>query len=234
MTTPVGARATRPRRARVRRLRPRLAALALLLVAGPSPAAELTPLDQTLESQGFELINETRGVKVYKHRTAKVIRLAAEGVLPAPVADVREIVTDYRAQQGKVDRVSESRVLRQGPGWLVVYQRLNLPIISDRDYTLVVRWGQHRGAQWVTFDAASAQGPPPRDGIVRVTEHNGSWQLKAVEGGRATFVRFQTRVDFSGSVPRWMVRGGAAKELPNVFVNLCRLTDVKHRSRPCN
>ena len=114
-----------------------------------------------------------------------------------------------------------------------MYQRLNLPVISDRDFTLVVHWGHEPGTQWVTFDAASAQGPPPRRGIVRVTEHSGSWQLVPVEGGRATFVRFQSRIDFSGSVPRWMVRGGAAKELPNLFANLCRLTDARHRSRPC-
>jgi hypothetical protein len=215
-------------------VRTRLALLATLLAAGPALAAERTPLEQTLASQGYDLVGETRGVKVYKHRNAKTIRVAAEGVIAAPPAEVREVVTDYRAQEGKVDRVSESRVLRQGPGWLAVYQRLNLPIISDRDYTLMVRWGREPAYQWVTFDAASWMGPPPRDGIVRVSEHSGSWQLKPVEGGRATFVRFQSRIDFAGSVPRWMVRGGAAKELPNLFANLCRLTDARHRSRPCN
>jgi len=222
------------RRVAVRRVRLPLAVAALLVTVAPAAAAELTPLGQSLESQGYELIGEKRGVRVYKHRDGKTVRVAAEGVLPAPVAEVREAVTDYPSQQGKLDRVSESRVLRQGPSWLAVYQRLNLPVISDRDFTLMVRWGQDRGVQWVTFDAADQLGPPPRHGTVRVTEHSGSWQLKPVNGTRATFVRFQTRIDFSGSVPRWMVRGGAAKEVPNVFVNLCRLTDVKHRSRPCN
>lgn len=212
------------------------AVLAALVTAGAGPAAahERTPLDQSLESQGFELFKEARGVRVYKHRTSKIIRVAAEGVLPAPPADVREVVTDYRAQEGKLDRVSESRVLRRGPEWLAVYQHLNLPVISDRDFTLVVRWGHQSGYQWVTFDSAPWLGPPPRTGIVRVSDHSGSWQLKPVEEGRSTFVRFQTRIDFAGSVPRWLLRPGAAKELPNLFANLCRLTDPRHRSRPCN
>lgn len=210
--------------------------VALVAVAGPAAAAagERTPFDQPLESQGFELINETRGVKVYKHRTSKVIRIAAEGVLPAPPAEVRDVVLDYRGQEGKVDRVSESRILRRESSSLVVYQRLNLPVISDRDYTLVVRWGQRDGYAWVTYDAAGWLGPPPRDGIVRVADHSGSWQLKPAENGRSTFVRFQARIDLAGSLPRWMARSGAGKEVPNVFANLCRLTHPKHRSRPCN
>jgi hypothetical protein len=216
-----------------------VAAVLLVAAAGvaraesPRAGAELTPLDRTLESQGFELINQKHGIKVYKHRTSRIIRIAGEGVMPAPIGDVREVITDYRGQAGKVDRVSESRVLREGANWLLVYQRLNLPIISDRDYTLMVRWGEDHGVQWVTFDSASWLAPPPRDGIVRVTDHHGSWQLRSVEGGRATFVRFQTRIDLGGSLPRWMARAGAGKEVPNVFANLCRLTDPRRRSRPC-
>jgi len=232
-TTAVEHPDARPSRA-TKRPCARVVALLALLLASPATATERTPLEQSLEKEGYDFVRETRGVKVYKHRSSKTIRVAAEGVFPAPLADVREVVTDYPAQQGKVDRVSESRVLKSGAGWLVVYQRLNLPVISDRDFTLMVRWGHEAAYQWVTFDAASWLGPPPRDGIVRVSEHSGSWQLKPVDGGRATFVRFQSRIDFAGSVPRWMVRGGAAKELPNLFANLCRLTDVRHRSRPCN
>jgi hypothetical protein len=211
-----------------------LVALPLLLMgAAPPPDAELVPLERPLEAVGYELIRVKHGIKVYKFHTGKDIRLAAEGIIPAPVADVREIVTDYEAQQGNVDRVTESRVIQRGADGLMVYQHLNLPVIADRDFILKVRWGHDSGTQWVVFDALRGMGPPPRDGIVRVTHHRGSWQLRPVEGGRATVVRFHTNIDFAGSVPRWMVRGGAAKELPHLFVNLCRLINPQHRSRPC-
>ena len=206
----------------------------LLLASGTARAAELTPLDVTLESQGFALVGQAHGVKQYKHRSAKIVRIAAEGVIPAPVADVREMVLDYRRQEGKVDRVRHSRVLRQGTGWLNVYQRLQLPVISDRDFTLHVTWGEAKPTQWVIFDAISSEGPPPQRGVVRVTEHSGSWQLKPVEGGRATFARFQTRIDLNGSLPRWLARSGAGKELPTLFSNLCRLIDARRRSRACD
>ena len=205
----------------------------LLVSAAPARAAELTPLGVSLESQGFALVGQAHGVKQYKHRTATIVRLAAEGVIPAPPADVREMVLDYRRQDGKVDRVSHSQVLRQGPGWLIVYQRLKLPVVSDRDFILRVTWGEARDSQWVVFDAANALGPAPRRGVVRVTEHSGSWQLKAIEGGRSTWVRFQTRIDLGGSLPHWLARSGAGKELPTLFTNICRLVDPRKRSRAC-
>ena len=210
-----------------------VAAGVLLLASGPARAAELTPLDVPLASQGFALVGQAHGVKQYKHRTAKIVRLAAEGVIPAPVADVRQMVVDYRRQEGKVDRVGHSRILREGPGWLIVYQRLKLPIISDRDFTLRVTWGEGKGHQWVVFDAAPAEGPPPQRGVVRVTQHSGSWQLKPVEGGRATFARFQTRIDLGGSLPRVLARSGAGKELPTLFAEICRLVEARRRSRAC-
>ena len=165
--------------------------------------------------------------------TAKLVRIAAEGLIPAPVADVRDMILDYRRQEGKVDRVKHSRVLRQGTGWMIVYQRLDLPVIDDRDFTLRLTWGEAPASQWVIFDAANSQGPPPQRGVVRVTEHSGSWQLKAVEGGRSTFARFQTRIDLGGSLPKWLARSGAGKELPTLFANICRLVDARRRSRSC-
>jgi hypothetical protein len=206
----------------------------LVLASAPARAAEMTPLDVSLQSQGFALVGQAHGVKQYKHRTAKIVRIAAEGVIPAPIADVREMVLDYRRQAGKVDRVKQSRILRQGAGWMLVYQRLDLPVINDRDFTLRLTWGEAPAHQWIVFDAANAQGPPPQRGVVRVTEHSGSWQLKAVEGGRATFARFQTRIDLGGSLPHWLARSGAGKELPTLFANLCRLIEARRRSRSCD
>jgi hypothetical protein len=209
------------------------AACALLVAAAPAVAAELTPLGTSLESQGFVVIGQAHGVKQLRHRTAKIVRIAAEGVIPAPIADVREMLVDYRRQAGKVDRVRGSRVLRQGKDWLLVYQRLKLPVISDRDFTLRVTWGGAPELQWIVFDADGREGPPPVKGVVRVTEHSGSWQLKAIDGGRATWARFQTRIDLGGSLPQWLARSGAGKELPTLFADICRLIEPRRRSRDC-
>jgi hypothetical protein len=201
------------------------AMIAMMFLAFPvagAHAQELTPFGHTLQSEGFEEIDQEFGVKAYKDPNSDVIRIAAEGRLAASPKEVLEAVMDYEGQVGVVKRVSETRILDKGPGWMLVYQRLNLPIISDRDYTLYVTWGAEGEVLWVNF-RSSYLGPEKRDGIVRVIEHHGSWQLKPIVEGRFTLARFQVRIDLAGSLPKWLARSGAGDELPELFQNIRRM-----------
>jgi hypothetical protein len=194
-----------------------LAMGALLLVSrGQAGHADRVPLSSPFQQHGYEKISERDGVTVFKHRSASEIRLGAEARLAAAPDDVEAALLDYPGQVGQIKRLSESRVLAYGTRWLRVYQRLNLPVIDDRDFTLQVTWGHDRDVRWIDYRAIPA-GPPPRRGVVRVSLHEGSWQLRPLDGGRATLVRFTVRMDMGGWVPRWMVRGSAAKELPALF-----------------
>lgn len=213
-------------------------AAALLLPLGLAPAAaagERTPLSVKLETKGFEQIARRKGVTVYKHRYDSNIRLGADATIDAPVKDVLRAVLDYRGQVGKIARLSESRVLQRGKGWLKVYQRLNLPVISDRDFNLKVRWGQTGDTTWVDYRAVERGGAPPRGGVVRVSHHEGSWQLQPIKGGLATRVRFQVSIDMSGWLPKWLARSGSGKEVPEVFVALRgMIMRPDYRSARCN
>ena len=113
----------------------------LAMLALPAKGTEMTPFDTKLEDEGFERIAKDKGVTVYKHKTSEIISLAAEGRIASSPEKVMQALLDYEAQKGVIDRISESRVVERGPGWVMVYQHLNLPVISDRDYTLYVKWG---------------------------------------------------------------------------------------------
>jgi|GEM_PF-3282175 len=214
------------------RLACRARSLAGVLVAfgsvGTALAEELTPFDRSLTSVGFEEIDREDGVTVYSDPDSELIRAAAETRLDVPPDVVLQSVLDYEGQRGVVKRVSRSQVLSRSPGRLLVYQRLNLPIVDDRDYTLEVTNGRDGDVLRVTFEVAAGRGLPELDGVVRVPHHSGSWQLKPLDGGRATLVRFQTCIDMGGMIPRWLVRSNTAKELPNLFRDLCLLID-RHR-----
>ena len=93
-------------------------------------------------------------------------------------------------------------------------------MISDRDFTLHAKWGQRGPALTLQFAVDNARGPQPRDGIVRLSTLQGSWLLEPIRGGAATHARYHVQIDLAGSVPKWMVSGGAAKNIPKLFDGL--------------
>jgi hypothetical protein len=211
--------------------------VALALVVGTTGSvarAERNPLPPYLHDGKFEQIADKRGVKVYKHRSSDIIRIGAQAVFPTPPRRVQRALLDYHRQVGKIARLSEARVLGRGEGQLHVYQRLNLPVISDRDFVLEVRYGRQRGdTLWLAYRAVTDRGPPPRGGVVRVSHHRGSWELQPARGGKATRVTFQTSIDLGGWLPKWMARAGAGRELPELFAAICRLSRPDARQGRC-
>ncbi len=197
--------------------------LLLVILTRPAFGAGASPVSPGFPGPGFERIAQERGVTVYKDKRADLIRLAAEGVFRAPVSDVERVLVDYDHQVGTIARLSESRILRRAPNALTVYQRLNLPIISDRDYIIRVTMGQTGEVRWINFYSIPDPAIPPRRGVVRVTRHVGSWQLTPVEGGRATLARFHTDIDLAGWLPLWLAKPKAGKEVPQVFSSVCHL-----------
>jgi len=194
-----------------------------LLLLSSHVLADKPPVKISVPGSDFEQIADKRGVKVYKHRSADIIHVGAVGRILAPPDKVQAALLDYRAQTGKIARLSESRVLSQSGDSLVVYQRLNLPVIDDRDFTLKVQSGKDGDTRWVSFWAVSGKVEPKED-VVRVSYHRGGWELTPVNGGKATKVRFETQLDIAGSVPKILARSGAGKELPDLFNAMCKLS----------
>jgi hypothetical protein len=131
---------------------------------------------------------------------------------------------EYERQVGKIGRVSEATVLSRGPNALDVYERLNLPIIRDRDFVLRVKHGEDVTRRWITYRAVSDRGPGPRGGIVRVVRHDGQWELLPAQDGRATLARNEFRINLGGMVPLWMAKARAGREIPQLFSEICRLS----------
>src|SRR3954452_24480157 len=90
-------------------------------------------------------------------------------------------------------------------------------MIDARDYTLRVRWGERSGTEWLAFPGGHAAGPAPRGGAVRVSTHEGLWELTPVDGGKSTHARYFFHLDLAGSLPGWMAKGRAGKDVPHLF-----------------
>lgn len=196
-------------------------ALALLLGAASAHAASFA---ERLHEKGYELILEKDGVSVYKHRNCERIRFVAEGRFEASPERVRAALLDYERHVGLVDRLSDSRILEKKDAELLVYQRLALPLISDRDMTLRVTWGGDARKAWISYEAVKG-GPSPVDGVVRLRHYRGKWRLKALEGGHATRARLFVDMDMGGSLPPALASSNAGKDVPALFRAIARLLE---------
>jgi hypothetical protein len=178
-------------------------ALATLLMATGAP--------------GYKHVGGDKGVTVYRQMQSPVIDLQAEGDFEAPPSAVMATILDFDHAREVTDHVRESRILGRGNREATVYQRLDLPVVADRDFTVRVQWGNKAGARWTHFVVDNAKGPQPTKGVVRVPVMNGGWELTPIRGGTATHGVYRVQIDMAGSIPKWMVSGGAAKDLPKLF-----------------
>jgi hypothetical protein len=181
----------------------------------------IVQLATTLTAAGYVPIGGHDGISVYQRPNAVLIDLAAVGEFDAPPAEVQAALLDYDAAARISKHVAESRVIERRGAELVVYQHLKLPVISDRDYTL--RVNAVEGARGLRFRIDGGVGPGPVANRVRMTILNGRWDLESIAGGTRTRATYHVQLDFAGDVPRWMVRGGAAKDLPNMYLGVGRL-----------
>lgn len=183
---------------------------------------EMIPMTVPLTSRGFERIDRDQGVDVYQHKGSEIIRIAAEGLIAAPPDKVRKTLLEYERHPANLDSVAVSRVLSRADHRLVVYQRLDLPLISDRDFNLLVSWGERDKLRWIHYQV-SPRGIGPRPGVVRVPFHSGSWQLVPIRGGQASRARYQSSIDLAGMLPRWMARSSVGDEVPELFAAVRRM-----------
>ena len=82
--------------------------------------------------------------------------------------------------------------------------------------------------RWIAFDTSTAgPGPPPKSGVVRVRFYKGQWQLTPKNNGQATQIRFRTRINFGGWLPKWMTRTFAGKDIPELFTVIAQMIAEK-------
>lgn len=192
--------------------------IAAFLVSSGGAALASPPLipATSFTQRGYQLLASKWGVKSYRHNGSGPIRVAGEGVIPLPPDVALRAILDYNNQVGVVDNLEASKILSRGERTLTVYQRIDLPLVSDRDFTLKVTWGTSGTAKWVHFTALP-DGRGGQKGAVHVKNHVGRWMLTPTQGGRATFARFEVSIDLAGSIPGWLARRGSGKSMPELY-----------------
>ncbi|MFH1729902.1 MAG: hypothetical protein ABIA04_15925 [Pseudomonadota bacterium] len=182
---------------------------------------ENAAMTKRLSTMGYEEIADKDGVKVYKHKKSDIVKIAGETLINFPAKVILDSVIDYEGQLGVVERVTTSKVLEKKDGYIFAYQHLNLPIISDRDYLLEVKYWEKDKVYFVQYDVSNKiKGPQNKSGVVRIDFHSGLWQIMQLEDPQKSKVRFQVSVDMGGWLPKWLAKSGAGAEIPTLFNNI--------------
>ena len=143
----------------------------------------------------------------------------ATGRIDAPVDKVWAALVALDRYQDYMPYMRQSRVVKRSAQHSWQYCRTDTPVVSDRDYTL--RFTFKRGDQstpWVIhFTQDNAAGPAPIAGVVRLSVVTGSWELKSVQGGRATQATYRLKTNPGGSVPLWLAHLGNKRAIPGIL-----------------
>ena len=145
------------------------------------------------------------------------------GIIDATPEKVEKVLADVADYPEFMPYVAESRVVAQEGSNVITYQRLNVPFVSNRDYTVRVEHGLIKnGAGEViyrdTWQTANQSGPAERRGVVRVKVNEGDWLLEPTgPDGSQTAATYQIYTDSGGALPAFLANRASQLIIPKLF-----------------
>jgi hypothetical protein len=142
------------------------------------------------------------GSKFYEHRA----------VLDLPV-DLDHAASEiWAALRGSdMENLKRRQILKDTPDELVIYDQISTPVVSDRDYTILVRRIYDPAKRRTQFrcETRNDLGPPPAPGYVRIPYLSAGWQVEPAPNGGTRLSHFAYS-DPGGSIAAFVVRGPQA------------------------
>ncbi|MGC4117978.1 MAG: START domain-containing protein [Myxococcales bacterium] len=188
-------------------------AVASFLAARPAAAEEAWKTYLEKEGARFER-RDVPGSSYPELRATKEVRQPLEKVLAAVWASVSDLTSTKDHQK---------RLVREGPGEIVVYQQISVAVVTDRDYTVRI-WRTPPAADGtveVRYQVANELGPPPNPKYVRLEAIRGAWTLTPLPDG-GTRVSYLAFSEAGGSVPAGLARGPQRDRFASDYLGVLR------------
>jgi len=178
--------------------RTRLTGLAVVLAASASVAQE----------QEWETLQtEPIVVKARNRAAGGGKEIWAEGNIKGEVIDIQEVLTDTTRFTRYMPYMTEARELppRDADGALYIYLRLDMPVLSPRDFIHKVYIDRDCRQPWTKGSYASHWHAmpykiPQKDGVVRLTISEGSWLVTPLPNGKSHLI-YKFSADPGGNIP---------------------------------
>lgn len=183
----------------------RRALLPLLIAVAASPASPEEAAIPAPEA-AWNVVHEVEGITVYQRDDADsdLKEYKAIGVVDVPAPVLSGVLKDRARYTEFFPYLVENKPFTKD-GKHYSYERLDPPLVSERDYTV-----EHAdedlegGGLRVRFHDANDAGPAASEDRVRVASVDGMWELVAVDAAR-TRITYHVHTDPGGSVPMFLV-----------------------------
>ncbi|MGI9086373.1 MAG: SRPBCC family protein [Chthoniobacterales bacterium] len=162
------------------------------------------------------------GVAIYSRMRAgtSLKEFKGVGLIEMPPAVVFAVLDDTQAYPTFMPYTAECRVLKREGDEVVAYQRLDLPFVSDRDYTLESKHERGVGPDGhsyrIHWQAANELGPAVRPGVQRVKFCQGGWLLEP-QGPHSTRATYSIFTDSGGALPAFIANNGSRIAIRKIF-----------------
>jgi ribosome-associated toxin RatA of RatAB toxin-antitoxin module len=154
----------------------------------------------------WEKFDEQGGYLVERRQVAgsqfPEVRVTTRSDLP-PEA-IFSVIWSHHTYTEFVPYLKKMEVLKTDGDKKLTYQQVNMPVVSDRDYTVLVerKVDPTNRVYETSFRAASEMGPPENERFVRVKHLRGSWTI--VPDGDGSSIVYQVQTDPGGDLPAWI------------------------------
>jgi hypothetical protein len=195
-----------------------LVIVSALLASSSSSAAE----GQWEESATADIDGQRLVISSRSKPGSEVKEVRGIGVFDAPAWVVKNVIDDVGRYKEFMPYTVESVIISTNPGSVVSYQRLDTPVVDDRDYTIKIfdesREDVDGRVIWkVRWTEANALGPPVKAGVARVGVNEGYWILEEKDGGARTKATYYVYTNPGGSIPTFLVNMANSQAVPELF-----------------
>lgn len=172
------------------------------------------------DSRSWELVEDEDGIKVWSREVpdSDIREVRALTIMDVPASRIRQVLANTGDFPEFMPYVEEARVIESNRSGRVVYQRVDPPMVSPRDYVLRVTTEADRetGRYVRRWSIANRKDPPPREDVVRVRTNRGRWTLQRLSEER-TRVEYYLFTEPGGSIPSWIVNYANSNSVPKLL-----------------
>ena len=159
------------------------------------------------DNSKWQLEKDKNGIQVYSYippgEDLKHIKMST--TLNTKLSSLVSVLTDVSHYSDWIYNCSEAKIVEQiNPQELIYYSISDVPWpIDNRDMVLHNKIYQDTTGIVYSITSPVKNRIPKKNGMVRITDLNGSWKFTPLENGRI-FIEYYLKIDVGGSVPNWV------------------------------